>query len=171
MSKRKHRKRAAWWAALSFILLAYSLGQELYSSSSFFLQAEPLETKLEKLKLVTAQGVQELGVEIARTPQEQATGLMFRRQLAIHQGMLFIHEKPKEVSMWMRNTYISLDMVFIKAEGTVHRIEEKTEPLSEEVISSHGPVIAVLEISSGSAQRYGLKPGDKIISSFFKNLK
>ena len=76
--------------------------------------------------------------------------------------MLFPHKEPRELTMWMRNTYIPLDMVFIRADGTVHRIEAKTEPLSDRIISSKGPVSAVLEIAGGNADRLGLKPGDKV---------
>ncbi len=71
--------------------------------------------------------------------------------------MLFPHEVPREVTMWMRNTYIPLDMVFIRADGTVHRIEKRTEPMSERVISSEGPVAAVLEIAGGTAEKLGLQ--------------
>ena len=76
--------------------------------------------------------------------------------------MLFLNAAPREQTMWMRNTYIPLDMVFIRADGTVHRIAAMTEPHSEEIISSNGPVSAVLEIAGGAAQRLGLKPGDKV---------
>jgi hypothetical protein len=69
--------------------------------------------------------------------------------------------------MWMRNTYIPLDMVFIRADGTVHRIEPRTEPLSERIIASRGPVSAVLEIAGGAAERLGLKPGDKVRHPLF----
>ena len=69
--------------------------------------------------------------------------------------------------MWMRNTYISLDMVFIRADGVIHRIEARTEPMSERIISSEGPVAAVLELAGGAAERLGLKPGDRVRHSIF----
>ncbi len=121
----------------------------------------------ERLELVTASGVHALDVEIASTPEKQALGLMYRTSLPDTKGMLFPHKKPAELSMWMRNTYIPLDMVFIKADGTVHRIEAKAEPFSERIISSDGPVAAVLEIAGGAAERMGLKPGDKVRHSHF----
>src|SRR5690606_9884844 len=116
----------------------------------------------ERLELVTASGVHALDVEIAATPEKQALGLMYRTSLPDTKGMLFPHKKPQELTMWMRNTYTPLDMVFIRADGTVHRIEARTEPLSERIIASGGPVSAVLEIAGGAAERMGLRPGDKV---------
>jgi len=121
----------------------------------------------ERLELVTASGVHALDVEIAATPEKQALGLMYRTSLPDTKGMLFPHKEPRELTMWMRNTYIPLDMVFIRADGTVHRIEARTEPFSERVIASGGPVSAVLEIAGGAAERMGLKPGDKVRHSVF----
>ena len=118
---------------------------------------------MEKLELVTSAGVRVIEVEVARTMDQQAKGLMFRTTLADDHGMLFPHDKPREVSMWMRNTYIPLDMVFIRADGTVHRIAERTEPLSEKIVSSQGEVAAVLELAGGAAERLGLKVGDKVL--------
>ncbi len=118
---------------------------------------------MEKLELVTSAGVRVIDVEVARTMDQQAKGLMFRTTLADDHGMLFPHDKPREVSMWMRNTYIPLDMVFIRADGTVHRIAERTEPLSEKIVSSQGEVAAVLELAGGAAERLGLKVGDRVL--------
>ncbi len=126
-------------------------------------QAEPaVEAATEKLEIATASGTVTLDIEIADTPARQALGLMYRTQLPPGAGMLFLHDGSRELSMWMRNTYIPLDMVFIRADGTVHRIAAMTEPHSEEIIPSRGPVSAVLEIAGGSAARLGLKPGDKV---------
>jgi uncharacterized membrane protein (UPF0127 family) len=124
--------------------------------------AEPQARVTEKLELVTADGVVTFDVEIADTPARQAMGLMFRTELPERVGMLFLNAAPREQTMWMRNTYIPLDMVFIRADGTVHRIAAMTEPHSEEIISSNGPVSAVLEIAGGAAQRFGIKSGDKV---------
>jgi len=123
----------------------------------------------EKIILETSQGRHEILAEIARTDAEKARGLMFRRSIGGDQGMLFPYTRPQEIRMWMRNTYISLDMIFITGDGRVHRIERNTEPLSEEIIASKGKATAVLELKGGSAARFGLEPGDKIIHSFFKN--
>ncbi len=80
------------------------------------------------MTLVTSGGDKEITVEITRKREEKMRGLMFRTSLADDQGMIFYYDQPQDVTMWMRNTYISLDMVFIKADGTIHRIEVRTEP-------------------------------------------
>jgi uncharacterized membrane protein (UPF0127 family) len=116
----------------------------------------------ERLELVTAGGPKTIDVEIAATPEQQALGLMFRTSLADDKGMLFPYGEARELTMWMKNTYIPLDMVFIRADGTVHRIAAKTEPLSERIVYSEGPVTAVLELAGGAAERLGLKPGDRV---------
>ena len=121
----------------------------------------------ETLKLVTAHGTHVIDVEVADTPQEKAQGLMFRTHLDDNRGMLFAYDAPQEITMWMRNTYIPLDMVFIRADGTVHRIEALTEPLSEDIIASRGDVTACLELAGGAAERLGLKPGDRVEHRFF----
>lgn len=116
----------------------------------------------EPLALETSTGTYNFKVEIARTRQEQSRGLMFRRSLGAREGMLFVHEEPELVTMWMRNTFIPLDMVFIRADGRVHRIEAMTEPHSERIISSGERVTGVLEIAGGVAAEIGLKPGDLV---------
>ncbi len=148
----RHRRsaRAALGAALALLI---AVGDT---------QADPQARVTEKLDLVTEKGVVTLDVEIADTPARQAMGLMYRTELPERGGMLFLNAVPREQTMWMRNTYIPLDMVFIRADGTVHRIAAMTEPHSEEIIASNGPVGAVLEIAGGAAQRLGLKPGDKV---------
>ena len=107
----------------------------------------------------------EFAVEIATTGRQQQQGLMFRRSLAPDAGMLFVYRRAADSAMWMRNTLIPLDMIFIRADGTIGKIAERTVPMSETVISSGGPVIAVLELNAGTASRLGLKPGDKVQSS------
>jgi uncharacterized membrane protein (UPF0127 family) len=125
----------------------------------------------ETLKLITARGTQVIDVEVTETPAERAQGLMFRTRLADNAGMLFFYETPQEITMWMRNTYIPLDMVFIRADGVVHRIEARTEPLSENIVASRGDVTACLELAGGAAERLGLKPGDRVEHPFFKPAK
>lgn len=109
-------------------------------------------------------------IELALTPEQQAQGLMFRRTLAADAGMLFPHESEQELLMWMKNTLIPLDMVFIRADGTISRIAERAVPQSLTTIASDGPAAAVLEINGGTAARLGLKPGDKVIYKAFKGL-
>lgn len=114
------------------------------------------------LTVETSSGTHAFTIEIARTPQEQALGLMHRRSLAPDYAMLFPFERAREASFWMRDTYVSLDMVFIAENGVVHRIERDTEPLSLRSVVSRGPVIAVLEFVAGTADRIGLAPGDVV---------
>jgi uncharacterized membrane protein (UPF0127 family) len=119
----------------------------------------------ERLTLVTATGEHVFEVEIAETPEQKSRGLMFRTALGENAGMLFPYGEPQAVTMWMRNTYIPLDMVFIAQGGTVHRIARNTEPFSEKIIASGGPVVAVLEVKAGTADRIGLKPGDTVVGA------
>jgi uncharacterized membrane protein (UPF0127 family) len=129
--------------------------------------AAQAKMRQDRLTVVTATGEYPIDVEIAETADEKALGLMFRTSLADCQGMLFPHGTPQELTMWMRNTYISLDMVFLRADGTVHRVEERTEPLSDRIIGSQGQVTAVLELAGGWARRHGLKPGDRVRHPLF----
>lgn len=103
-----------------------------------------------------------IAIEIAENEQERALGLMFRTKLADGQGMLFVYPKAFEITMWMRNTYIPLDMLFIRPDGVIHRIEANAAPLSDRIIASEGDVSAVLEMPGGAALRLGIKPGDRV---------
>ena len=98
-------------------------------------------------------------IEIARTPREHSQGLMFRRRLAADAGMLFVYDPPRPISMWMRNTYIPLDMIFIAPTGRISHIVERTVPLSTENIPSRGTVRGVLELNAGTVARLGIQPG------------
>jgi uncharacterized protein len=130
--------------------------------------SEAADMRHETLGLITASGTKTIDIEIAVSMEEQMRGLMFRTSLADNNGMLFPYSPPRELTMWMKNTYIPLDMVFIRADGVVHRIEARTEPLSETVIASGGPMAAVLELAGGAAERLGLKAGDTIDHPLFK---
>jgi uncharacterized membrane protein (UPF0127 family) len=115
------------------------------------------------LKIISAGGAEHsFTIELATTEQEKALGLMFRTELSDSQGMLFPYAAERGLQMWMHNTYIPLDMLFIRSDGTITRIEERAEPLSDRVISSGSPVLAVLEIPGGASARLGIKAGDKV---------
>ena len=101
-------------------------------------------------------------VWIADSPARQEQGLMFVRDLPASQGMLFPLEKPRAMSMWMKNTYIELDMVFVGEKGEIDQIIEHAKPLSLETLTAKKPVKAVLEIKGGEASRLGLKEGDRV---------
>jgi uncharacterized protein len=120
------------------------------------------------LAIITASGSHKVTVEVTSSKEEQTTGLMFRRSIGPDDGMIFLYPQDQEITMWMKNTYIPLDMIFVKSDGTVLRIEENTEPLSERIISSEGNARAVIEMKGGSAARFGIKPGDKIDYPAFK---
>jgi uncharacterized membrane protein (UPF0127 family) len=122
----------------------------------------------DKLTLKTSTGEHVIEIEVAETSEQKALGLMYRQKVPPNTGMLFPYDRPQELTMWMRNTYASLDMIFIKADGSVHRIEFGTEPLSERVISSGGAVTAVLELAAGEAKRLAIKPGDRVVYKTFK---
>lgn len=102
-------------------------------------------------------------VEVATTPEGRAKGLMFRRELAPDAGMLFDFGKPEMVVMWMKNTLLPLDMLFVAEGGKVVNIAERTVPGSLAPVSSEAPVKFVLEVNGGTAQRLHLKAGDRII--------
>jgi uncharacterized membrane protein (UPF0127 family) len=138
-----------WLAAL--LVVVFAVASAPAGAASF----QPLE-------IVTKNGVQVFSVEIATTEEEKQTGLMYRKELADGKGMLFDFNPEQEVSMWMKNTYVSLDMIFIRADGRILRIAENTEPLSTKIISSKGPARAVLEVVAGTAQKYGIRPGDRV---------
>jgi len=122
----------------------------------------------EPLSIDTASGKHAFDVEVMRTDEEHARGMMYRRSLAPDKGMLFEFPAEKVASFWMQNTYVSLDMIFIRADGTIHRIEARAEPLSTRSISSGAPVLAVLEVPAGTAKRLGIVPGDHVSHAMFK---
>lgn len=99
-------------------------------------------------------------VEVARTSQEQAQGLMFRTALAPDAGMIFPFPTPKPASFWMKNTVISLDIIFVRPDGSIESIAANTTPYSLDPLSSNEPVGAVLELAAGRAAQLGIKPGD-----------
>lgn len=106
-------------------------------------------------------------VELALDAEQHERGLMFRRSLGAAEGMLFDYGTEQRVGMWMANTYVALDMLFIAGDGTVRRIEPDTEPLSQVIIDSGGPVRAVLELPAGTAARLGFAPGDQVLHATF----
>ncbi len=117
---------------------------------------------LERLEFVTRSGVHAFSVEVMRTPAEHEKGLMFRRYLPDGRGMLFDFGRDEAVQMWMKNTYIPLDMVFIGRNGKVVSVAADTEPLSERIIPSGGPVTSVVELNAGVAAKIGLAVGDQV---------
>lgn len=127
-------------------------------------QAQTLQTfERSSVEIRSGERRHRFTVELARTHAQHMQGLMFRRKLAADAGMLFLYETPQVARFWMKNTYIPLDMLFIGSDGRVSSIAERTVPLSLESVSSHQPVIAVLEFNAGTASRLGIKVGDQVI--------
>jgi uncharacterized membrane protein (UPF0127 family) len=122
---------------------------------------------VQPLEIATKSGVRVFSVEMATTEEEKQTGLMHRKELPDGKGMLFDFSPEQQISMWMKNTYISLDMIFIRADGRILRIAENTEPLSTKIISSGGLAKGVLEVIAGTAQKYGIQPGDRVAHPLF----
>ena len=148
------RRVLAWFATLALVAGAAGVQSQQIADLASFPHG----------KLEITVGKQKLAFEtwVADTPERQAQGLMFVRSLPAQRGMLFVHESPKPISMWMKNTYIPLDMVFIDAKGRIQQIVAQTTPHSLEIVRSNQPASAVLEIGGGEAQRLGLKPGQKV---------
>jgi uncharacterized membrane protein (UPF0127 family) len=119
------------------------------------------------LEIVSKSGVHVFDVEVVSNDADRAKGLMFRKELPEGRGMLFDFKQDQDISMWMKNTYIPLDMIFITADGRIRRIAENTEPLSERIIPSGGPVRGVLEVIGGTARKLGIAPGDRVAHPMF----
>src|SRR5258708_29477649 len=113
------------------------------------------------LEIASKTGVHVFSIELAVTDDERSRGLMFRRSVPESYGMLFDFKRDQEVTMWMRNTYVSLDMIFIHSDGRIRRIAENTETQSDKIIPSGGQVRAVLEVAAGTARKLGIEPGDR----------
>lgn len=124
--------------------------------------AAAAELKVEAMVIETASGPHSFQTEIADTDPTRARGLMFRRHMAGDHAMLFVWDAPIEAAMWMKNTYIPLDMVFIGSKGRIQQIVEQTTPHSLDLIRSKEPAYAVLEIAGGEAQRLGLHAGQVV---------
>jgi len=128
----------------------------------------PVSFPTDRLEIVDGSGVSHgFTVEVATSHQQLAQGLMYRRNLAADAGMLFDFGTVQPVTMWMKNTLIPLDMVFIAADGAVLGVAERTVPQSLAVIASPGPVRAVLELNGGTADRLGIHAGDRVRHPLF----
>ncbi len=130
---------------------------------------------LTPLSIQTAKGKVEFQVEVADEPQKRSTGLMHRSELALNRGMIFDmsddYKRARPVNFWMRNTFIPLDMLFINPDGTIKAIAENTVPHNDKGVGPGVPVWAVLELQGGAAAKLGIKAGDKVIHTIFKQAK
>jgi uncharacterized membrane protein (UPF0127 family) len=127
-----------------------------------------IAAEVQTLEIASKSGVHVFAVEMATSDAEREKGLMFRRELPEGRGMLFDFDRDQQVTMWMKNTYVSLDMIFIRGDGRILRIAENTEPESLSIIASGGPVRAVLEVVAGTARKLGIAPGDRVAHALFR---
>ena len=134
--------------------------------SSQALSQEP--PKLEPITISTHFSSTMLTAEIADTEELRERGLMFRHIMPPDQAMLFDFGKPRPVAMWMKNTYMSLDMIFVREDGTIAAIAENTTPKSLDTVSVQEPVKGVIELAAGTAKRLGIHQNDKIFHRIFK---
>ncbi|MBA3668036.1 MAG: DUF192 domain-containing protein [Sphingomonas sp.] len=132
------------------------------TSNAIELERSPAGLEQIALTITTRGKPHRFTVEVARSAEEQATGLMNRSALAPDRGMIFPFEPPRPASFWMKNTLIPLDMIFIRADGSIANVEANTVPLSLEPVNSVGQVQAVLEIAGGRAAELGIEAGDKV---------
>jgi uncharacterized membrane protein (UPF0127 family) len=131
------------------------------------LPARALETfATSELTIQTAGGPRNFNIEIALSDAQMEQGLMFRRSLAPDAGMLFDFKTPTNVTMWMKNTLIPLDMLFLDEHGRIFDIHERAVPLSTDIIAANGPARYVIELNGGTAERLGIKPGDQATAPY-----
>ena len=157
MSKAPVRLAARLAAAIAMATLILGL-----AAPRVVAEEQSAAVHTERLEIVTATGPHAFNVEVARNEKDRARGLMFRRSLPQDHGMLFLFENERPIAMWMKNTYIPLDMVFVSRKGRVTSIARGAIPLSEAVIPSGGPVYAVIELAAGAADAIGLSVGDQV---------
>ncbi len=125
--------------------------------------------RIEPVTVVTQKQAAIFDAEVADTDDLRARGLMFRHKLPEDRAMLFDFGEPRPAAMWMKNTYISLDMLFIRADGSIAAVAENTEPMSLQTISVQEPVKAVLEVAAGTVKRLGIQRDDKVFHPIFKD--
>jgi hypothetical protein len=139
--------RYSWTARLFVLFIALAIGRGAAAES---------------LEFVTATGAHRFEIEVARTDREREVGLMYRRSMPRNHGMLFMFPSEQPVSMWMKNTYIPLDMVFVSRKGRVTSVARDAVPMSEAIIPSGPPAFAVIELNAGAARAMGLDVGDQV---------
>jgi uncharacterized membrane protein (UPF0127 family) len=131
-------------------------------------QPQPEIRPFQTVEIVTKSGVRAFSVEVAATEEQLSRGLMHRTELPEGRGMLFDFKNERIITMWMKNTPLSLDMIFVGRNGAVVRVAEHTTPFSTQTISSGVPALAVLEVIAGTARKFGIAPGDRMVHSMFR---
>ena len=149
-------------AYLIAFILFFSVGDSAFGGTDF---------QKATLNILTESGQHRFAVEIAETPDQRRQGLQERQELPPGTGMLFDFKTNQPVTMWMKNTPVSLDMLFIAADGSIVNIASGTKPYSLDYITSDGPVRAVLEVLAGTAKILGIRKGDRIVHDKFNTAK
>jgi uncharacterized membrane protein (UPF0127 family) len=154
---------SGWLKALAVYLSLMCIS---FTSAGTATSAEPAHLLQDfdqgQLLVVTDQRCILISTYVANSGQQRAQGLMHIRSMANTEGMIFLYPEPARISMWMKNTLIPLDMLFLKSDGRVAKIAANTKPMSETIINSDTDVTAVLELNAGAAQQLGIKSGDWI---------
>lgn len=162
MRRRVRSVVAPWPLVRNFLIAIFAL---LAAAAA---QAATVAFERGELEIELADGTRHrFAVELATSPAQWTHGLMFRESMPADAGMLFLYERDRPMSMWMKNTYIPLDMLFIDRRGVIVDIAERTVPQSTEIISPDVPARAVLELNGGTASRLGISRGDRILYPAF----
>ena len=150
-----------WLAAVMLFVVAFA------ASGGAYAQSDVVQFERSELTVVSDHGRFRFDVELANTEEQRIQWLQNRRALRLSSGMLFDFKAPRVIVMWMKDTFIPLDMLFIAADGTIVTIAENTRPLSLAAISSRVPVLGVLEVNAGTVRRLGLRAGDRVVHPIF----
>ena len=149
--------------AMSFMVMLFSMAVRAEEGQVVFRQSQ--------LSISSGSYKFNFNIEVAENFDQQARGLMFRKTMADQNGMLFLFDENKIVKMWMKNTYIPLDIIFINRAGVIVHIAKDAVPESLDIISSQFPVIAAFEVNAGLTNRLNIKKGDRIIHPFFTTVR
>lgn len=172
MTKRHHPTRVVAAAALS---VALTLIVSACWGGQPFAYKETAATRnadySEPLQIVSRGAVHNFVVESATTPKARAQGLMYRTSMPENAGMIFLFEVARPATMWMKNTFIPLDMLFLDGNGVIAEIHENAVPQSTEIIRTEADIKAIVEVNAGTVQRLGLTPGDEVRHALFGNLE
>ena len=147
-------------------LVAAAIAASIFAFSA---EAQLQRFATSELTIVSATGPHRFTVEVAETPEQMEQGLMFRRAMAPDAGMVFDYKTPTVATMWMRNTLIPLDMLFVDGQGRIVNIHQRAVPQSLDIIAAAAPVRAVIELNGGTAARLGIAPGDRVQHPIFGN--
>lgn len=151
-------------AAIAVLSGLLAFGPDYFASDN---KAPPTFPKSEIMIRHSDGRMAHFNVEVATTPEQQTYGLMFRRSLPRNSGMLFLYKPDQNVSMWMKNTYIPLDILFVRADGVIVKITTNARPLDLSPLTSDEPVRGVLELNAGQAKKESIKVGDRVLYSAF----